>query len=176
MTRFVQYMMEGVQHQTSEIGSLQELFQHSWMLNMEGAEDVEFHDGDTIYESDAVELVSSIMAENSELNDDDIESLIGTVLETKGTFKQAFESSLYKVKNRVRGGGTKIQRKKRVSAKKGWTYDGKKKKANKIDAVSRLKMSKTAKRSALKRKASQSMANVRRKKSNRMRKSLGFDK
>lgn len=103
----------------------------------------------------------------------DEESLRGAFTES---FEIAMESAGFKVKNRVRGGGKKVQRKKRVSARKGFTYDGGSKKLNRIDAKDRHAMSRRSKKSAIKAKAKKTSANIKRAKSNRMRKSLGFDK
>jgi len=73
--------------------------------------------------------------------------------------------------NRIRGG--KVQRRKRVSAKKGFTYrDGK---LVRISPAERRRRSLGQKRGARKRKATQSMAVRKRKRTLRKRKALGFN-
>lgn len=91
-------------------------------------------------------------------------------------FSDILEAGGFKIKNRVRGGGTKIQRKKRVAGRKGWTYDAKKRRSRKIDAKDRHAMSRRNKRSAIKARAKRSTSKIKRQKSNRIRKGLGFDK
>jgi len=80
------------------------------------------------------------------------------------------------IKNRVRDGGKNVQRKKRVSGRKGFTYDNNKKKAVKLNPAERKKMSIKSKLGAKKAKSKKSQAAFKRNKSNNKRKSLGFNK
>ena len=84
--------------------------------------------------------------------------------------------AMARIKNRVRQGGRKVQRRKKVSARKGWTWNMKKKRAVRIDALDRMKMARNARRSAPKRRSQRSIMKVKRARSMRMRKALGFDK
>ena len=79
-------------------------------------------------------------------------------------------------KNRVRDGGKKIQRRKKVSAKKGFTLRGGDSKLKRIPAAERLNRKKKAKISAFKRRSKKTVARLKQKKSLKKRKVLGFDK
>lgn len=159
----VEYLSEGEKFVAGPFTELKKLVERRYIADMDNVSGVVFMVDDTEIDLGALNAI----AEGEILTEEAADAVIrshSTLLET------------FKVKNRVRGGGRNIQRKKRVSSKKGWTYDAKKKTSKKIDAVSRLKMKKTAKRSALKRKSKRAQADVKRRRSNRMRKSLGFDK
>ena len=80
------------------------------------------------------------------------------------------------IKKRVRQGGKKIQRRFKFSKNKNRSYNNATKTTKRITKSDRIKMSRTAKIAARKRKGKRSIANIKRKKSLRKRKTLGFDK
>jgi len=85
-------------------------------------------------------------------------------------------ASMTRVKNRVRNGGRTVQRRKRVSSRKGWTYDSRKKRVSRIDALERMRRSRGSKLSASKRASKRTIAKVKRARSMRMRKALGWNR
>lgn len=81
-----------------------------------------------------------------------------------------------KVVNRVRGGGKLVQRRKKISSKKGFTWNSKKRRLLRIDALERLHRSRGAKIGSIKRKSEKAVSKIARARSMRMRKALGFDR
>lgn len=80
------------------------------------------------------------------------------------------------VKKRVRDGGKKVQRRFRFSKLKSQSFNNKTKKKKTLTASDRMKLSRIQKIAAKKRMAKRGMSNLKRAKSNRKRKNLGFDK
>lgn len=84
--------------------------------------------------------------------------------------------SLTTVKNRVRQGGSVVQKRKKVSARRGFTYDSKTRRVMRIAILAHLHRSRAAKLSKSKRMSKRTMAKIKRARSMRMRKMLGFDR
>lgn len=85
------------------------------------------------------------------------------------------ESSTFKVKRRIRDGGKKVQKKHRVSAKKGFSYSNKDKKLTKIGASEKIVRARGAKLAAIKSKSKKTIKNIKRKKSMNKRAALGWE-
>ena len=94
--------------------------------------------------------------------------------EIRGKVINEASARMVKVVNRVRRGGQLVQRRKKVSAKKGWTYDRIQRRLVIIDAMERMTRSRASRISVPKRKAKRALAKVKRERSMKMRIALGF--
>lgn len=80
------------------------------------------------------------------------------------------------IKKRVRDGGARVQRRFKFSKNKSKSFDNRTGKKTTITAADRAKMSRRQKVAAKKRKATKPISQIKRKKSMRKRKNLGFDR
>lgn len=93
------------------------------------------------------------------------------IVKLRGRLNESFQ-----FKNRIRDGGSKVQRRKKVSGRKGWTYDGKRRRDIRIDALERMRRKRGARIAAQKRKSQRSLIRAKKARSMRMRKAMGWDR